>query len=126
NAPEEWIPLRPGEWFGEHGIELVTGTRVAAIDAAKRMVTCENGRSWQYDRLLIATGAEPVKLPIAGADGPRVHYLRTLDDSRRIIDAAKGGKRAVVVGASFIGLEVAASLRARGLEVHVVAPDEVP
>jgi NADPH-dependent 2,4-dienoyl-CoA reductase/sulfur reductase-like enzyme/nitrite reductase/ring-hydroxylating ferredoxin subunit len=126
NAPEEWIPLRGAEWFGEQGIELVLGTRVAAIDAQKRMVTCENGRSWQYDRLLLATGADPVKLPIAGADGPRVHYLRSLDDSRRIIEAAKAGKRAVVIGASFIGLEVAASLRARSLEVHVVAPEQMP
>jgi NADPH-dependent 2,4-dienoyl-CoA reductase/sulfur reductase-like enzyme/nitrite reductase/ring-hydroxylating ferredoxin subunit len=125
-APEEWIPLRGREWFAEHGIELVVSTRVAAIDAKKRTVTCDNGRSWEYDRLLLATGAEPVKLTIAGGELPRVHYLRSLDDSRKIIDAAKQAKAAVVVGASFIGLEVAASLRARNLEVHVVAPDEVP
>ncbi|MCA1663182.1 MAG: FAD-dependent oxidoreductase, partial [Myxococcales bacterium] len=124
--PEEWIPLRPAEWFAQERIELVTGTRVVAIDAKERRVTAENGRSWQYDRLLLATGAEPIKLGIGGAELPRVHYLRTLDDSRGIIAAAKSGGRAVVIGASFIGLEVAASLRARKIEVHVVAPDEVP
>jgi len=126
SAPEEWIPLRPTEWFAEHGIELVTGARVVAIDAQKRTVTAENGRSWEYDRLLLATGAEPKKLGIGGAESPRVHYLRTLDDSRQLIAAAKNGGRAVVIGASFIGLEVAASLRARQIEVHVVAHDEVP
>ena len=126
NAPEEWIPLRSGEWFAEKGIELQLGARVAAIDAKKRVVTCENGRSFDYDKLLLATGAEPVKLPIGGAELSRVHYLRTLDDSRQIIAAANNGKRAVVIGTSFIGLEVAASLRARQIEVHVVAPDAVP
>jgi apoptosis-inducing factor 3 len=126
SAPEEWIPLRPDVWFAEHGIELMLGARVVAIDPQKRSVTVENGRSWEYDRLLLATGAEPIKLGIGGAESPRVHYLRSLDDSRQIVAAAKDAKRAVVVGASFIGLEVAASLRARGLEVHVVAPDEVP
>ena len=130
NAPEEWIPLRPSEWFAEQGIELQLGARVAAIDPKKRTVTCENGRSYEYDRLLLATGAEPIKLTIGGAELPRVHYLRTLDDSRQIIAAAKAsrsaGSRVVVIGTSFIGLEVAASLRARELEVHVVAPDKVP
>ncbi|HWE26721.1 MAG TPA: FAD-dependent oxidoreductase [Polyangia bacterium] len=126
NAPEEWMPLRPAEWFAEHGIELMLGARVVAIDPKARTVTVESGRSWQYDRLLLATGAEPNKLGIGGAELARVHYLRTLDDSRQIIAAAKNGTRAVVVGTSFIGLEVAASLRARQIEVHVVAPDELP
>jgi NADPH-dependent 2,4-dienoyl-CoA reductase/sulfur reductase-like enzyme/nitrite reductase/ring-hydroxylating ferredoxin subunit len=125
-APEEWMPLRPSEWFAEHGIELAVGARVASIDVGKRSVLVENGRSYDFDRLLVATGAEPIKLTVDGAGAAHVHYLRTLADSRAIIARAESGGRAVVVGSSFIGLEVAASLRTRGVEVHVVAPEAVP
>ena len=126
NAPEEWIPLRPPEFYDEHRIELVRNADVESVDAQARSVKLSNGESKSFDRLLLATGAEPVKLPIPGNDLPHVHYLRTLRDSRAIIAAAEKSKRAVVIGASFIGLEVAASLRARGLSVDVVAPEKIP
>jgi apoptosis-inducing factor 3 len=87
-------------------------------------VQLDDGGSLEYDALLLATGAEPVRLPLG--EGARVHYLRTLGDSRAIIRAAEGARTVAVIGASFIGLEVAASLRARGLDVTVVAPDALP
>jgi NADPH-dependent 2,4-dienoyl-CoA reductase/sulfur reductase-like enzyme/nitrite reductase/ring-hydroxylating ferredoxin subunit len=126
NAPEEWIPLRPPEFYQSHRIDLQLKARVTAIDAQARAVTLEDGRQLSYGALLLATGAEPVRLPTPGADQPHVHTLRSLADSRAIIAAAEKAKAAVVIGASFIGLEVAASLRARDLEVHVVAPEDVP
>jgi NADPH-dependent 2,4-dienoyl-CoA reductase/sulfur reductase-like enzyme len=99
---------------------------VVSIDVQKREVTLASGRSHHWDKLLLATGAEPIKLAVDGADKPHVHYLRTLADSRAIIAKTSTAKKVVVIGASFIGLEVAASLRARDLEVHVVAPDDLP
>ena len=126
NAPEEWIPLRPAGFHAEHDIELVHDAHVSALDLPKREVQLTSGASYRFDRLLLATGAEPIRLPIPGADRSHVHYLRSLADSRAIIANAQTAKRAVVIGASFIGLEVAASLRTRGLDVHVVAPEQLP
>jgi NADPH-dependent 2,4-dienoyl-CoA reductase/sulfur reductase-like enzyme/nitrite reductase/ring-hydroxylating ferredoxin subunit len=125
-APEEWIPLRPPEFYVENRIDLLLSTEATAIDVAGRKVSLADGRQLPFDKLLIATGAEPVRLQIPGADLPHVRVLRSLADSRAIIERAKAAKRAVVVGASFIGLEVAASLRHRGIEVHVVAPEARP
>jgi NADPH-dependent 2,4-dienoyl-CoA reductase/sulfur reductase-like enzyme/nitrite reductase/ring-hydroxylating ferredoxin subunit len=126
NAPEEWIPLRPDEFYAQHEIELIRGVTVSSIDASARSVALSNGESRSFDKMLLATGAEPVRLQMPGGDLPHVHYLRSLSDSRSIIAAANDAKNAVVIGASFIGLEVAASLRARGLSVNVVAPEKVP
>jgi NADPH-dependent 2,4-dienoyl-CoA reductase/sulfur reductase-like enzyme/nitrite reductase/ring-hydroxylating ferredoxin subunit len=126
NAPEEWVPLRPPSFYEENGIELRTKANVTRIDPRAREVELADGGRQRYDRLLLATGAEPVRLSIPGADQPHVHTLRSLADSRAIIDQAAKARRAVVLGASFIGLEVAASLVARKIEVHVVAPDKVP
>lgn len=124
SAPDEWIPLHPDSWYDENEITLHTGTEVKQIELAARRVRLADGRTIPYDTLLIATGASPIRLPL-GDDAP-VHYLRTLDDSNAIIRRAGESKRAVILGASFIGLEVAASLRARELEVTVVAPESQP
>jgi apoptosis-inducing factor 3 len=100
--------------------------RAMAIDRAGRHLQLEDGSRYSYDMLLLATGADPVRLPVPGSDLPHVHYLRSLGDSRAIIQQALAAQSAVVIGASFIGLEVAASLRARKLEVHIVAPEAIP
>ena len=126
NAPEEWIPLRSADFYREQKIDALTKTSVTAIDPKKKQVTLSDGRSLDYGALLLATGAIPVRLDIPGADLPHVCYLRTLTDSRRIIEKAKNAKRAVVIGSSFIGLEVAASLRQRKIEVAVVGKDPQP
>jgi NADPH-dependent 2,4-dienoyl-CoA reductase/sulfur reductase-like enzyme/nitrite reductase/ring-hydroxylating ferredoxin subunit len=125
-APEEWIPLRPPEFYTSHQITLVLGARATQLDVASRRVVMADGTSHEYEALLLATGAEPIRLEVPGAELPHVRYLRTLDDSRAIIGALPAAKRAVVLGSGFIGLEAAASLRKRGLEVHVVSPDSRP
>jgi NADPH-dependent 2,4-dienoyl-CoA reductase/sulfur reductase-like enzyme/nitrite reductase/ring-hydroxylating ferredoxin subunit len=125
-APEEWIPLRSEDFYREQKIDTFTNTSATAIDPQKKRITLSDGRSLGYGALLLATGAEPVRLAIPGDDLPHVCYLRTLADSRRIIDKAKSAKHAVVIGASFIGLEVAWSLRERKLEVAVVGKGSLP
>jgi NADPH-dependent 2,4-dienoyl-CoA reductase/sulfur reductase-like enzyme/nitrite reductase/ring-hydroxylating ferredoxin subunit len=126
SAPEDWLPLRPDSFYADAGIELRLESDVTSIDSKARKITVAGGGTIPYDRLLLATGAEPVRLPIPGADQPHVHTLRSLADCRAIIAAASGARRAIVIGASFIGLETAAALRARNIEVHVVAPEQRP
>jgi NADPH-dependent 2,4-dienoyl-CoA reductase/sulfur reductase-like enzyme/nitrite reductase/ring-hydroxylating ferredoxin subunit len=125
-APEEWIPLRPPEFYAENAIELRLGTTVTSLDIAGRHVGLGGGEALGFDKLLLATGAEPIRLQLPGAELPQVRTLRSLADSRELIARARKGSRAVIVGASFIGLEVAAALRHREVEVHVVAPEARP
>ena len=126
SAPEEWVPLRPDSYYAENGIDLRLRTPIGAIDPRAREVVLADGGTLAYDRLLLATGAEAIRLELPGAAPSDVFTLRSLADSRAIIARAEGSRRVVVIGASFIGLEVAASLRTRGLEVHVVAPEARP
>lgn len=125
-APEEWIPLKTAKFYAEAAIDLRLATTAAALDLAGRRVLLASGEPLPYTKLLIATGARPVPLRIPGADLPHVRTLRSLADCRDIIGRITPGCRAVIVGASFIGLEGAAALRQRGVEVHVVAPEEQP
>ncbi len=117
HAPEEWLPLRPDSFYADNGVDLRLNAEATGVDVRAREIALTDGGTVAYDALLLATGAEPVRLPLPGSDQPHVYTLRTLADCRAIIERAKTARRAVVLGASFIGLEVAASLRARGIEV---------
>jgi len=125
-APEEWVPLRGDDWYAENGIELRLGVKIGAVKPRDHEVALADGGTLAYDRLLLATGAEPIRLAIPGAAPSDVLTLRSLADCRAIIARANNARRVLVIGASFIGLEVAAALRTRGLEVHVVAPEARP
>ena len=125
-AEEDWIPLQGPEFYAEHDIDLRLGCEVTAIDAAARRVHLGTGDHLDYGALLVATGAEPRRLPLPGFDRPNVFALRSQADARAIIAASANARSVAFIGAGFIGMEAAGALRSRGLEVHVVAPDEVP
>src|SRR5262245_54018429 len=107
-APEEWVPLRSDDFYRDNGIELALGAAAVKLDAQQSKLTLQGGREMSFDRLLLATGAAPVRLQIAGAEPDRVFYLRSVADCRAIIARAGSAKRVVILGSSFIALEVAA------------------
>jgi NADPH-dependent 2,4-dienoyl-CoA reductase/sulfur reductase-like enzyme/nitrite reductase/ring-hydroxylating ferredoxin subunit len=125
-APEEWTLLRTADFYQENDIDVRTNSYVTRLAARAHEIELADGACHPYGALLLATGAEPVRLNIPGAGRPHVHYLRTLEDSRAIIADAEAARSVVIIGASFIGLEVASSLRARDIEVHVVGPGTIP
>lgn len=128
-AQEEWVTLRSADFFRDNEIHFERAHGVTELDVRGRRARLDDGRDLPYDAMLLATGASPIRLPLPNSAHLPLFTLRTLADSRAIISAAQeagAGARVVVLGASFIGLEVAASLRARGLEVHVVAPETRP
>ena len=124
NAPEEWLALHPKDFYEAQHIQILSGVEAVSLDAKAKTVQLSDGSSREYGCLLIATGASPIRLDIPGGD--RILYLRTLRDCRAIIDSIAGARNAVIIGASFIALEVAASLVTRGLKVDVVAPEKIP
>jgi NADPH-dependent 2,4-dienoyl-CoA reductase/sulfur reductase-like enzyme/nitrite reductase/ring-hydroxylating ferredoxin subunit len=126
SAPEEWLPLRTDDWYSENRIDLRLSSEVTRIDAGKRTVHCVSGEDFPFDRLLIATGSEPHRLQAPGFDSDKVFTLRSIADARAIAAQAKPGARAVIIGASFIAMEVASALRAREVEVDVVSVEHVP
>lgn len=126
SADDESNLLRSEDFYREQEIDVRLNARVARIDVQKREIELADGSRAGFGALILATGADPVRLPVAGSDLPHVHYLRTLADSRAIVAAAQSATRALIIGASFIGLEVASSLRARGLAVDVVGREAIP
>jgi NADPH-dependent 2,4-dienoyl-CoA reductase/sulfur reductase-like enzyme/nitrite reductase/ring-hydroxylating ferredoxin subunit len=126
HAEPEWMPLRPDEFYAEHNVEVRRGQEAVRVDAAEKTITFRDGETLGYDALLVATGGAPRSLNVPGSDLKNVFTLRGFDDADAIIGAARASSRAVVIGASFIGMEAAASLRERNLAVTVVAPDKVP
>lgn len=125
-APEDWIPLQGPGFYADRGIDLRLQCDVVAIQPGTHHVVTAAGERVGYDRLLVATGAEPRVLPVPGFDLPNVFALRSLSDARAIVAACGNAKTVALVGAGFIGMEAAAALRARGLAVHVIAPDAIP
>ncbi len=125
SAPEQWVFLRTADALAAIDVTVVAGP-VTSLDTQSRRARLGNGNELAWDALLLATGAEPIRLPIEGNTRPHVHTLRTLADSRAIASAVTPGAPVAIIGASFIGLEVAASLRARGAAVTVIGPEAVP
>jgi 3-phenylpropionate/trans-cinnamate dioxygenase ferredoxin reductase subunit len=125
-AQDDWLPLWPPDLYAAHRVDLVLGKRAERIEPPERTVVFDDGSRREFGALLIATGAEPIPLQIPGANTTGVFYLRTFEDSRRIVERAKSATHVAVLGASFIGLEVAAALRTRGVGVTVIAPDSRP
>ena len=126
HAEPEWMPLRPDEFFKDHDIQLVLNKEVTSVDARSKTITFDTDETMEYDALLVATGGAPVRLNIPGSDLKNVCLLRSFADADSIIETASRSRRVVVVGASFIGMEAAYSLRERGLEVTVIAPSQEP
>ncbi len=118
--PEERLYFKPAAWYADQGCELFLGAPVTAIDRARRCVHLEAHGEAAYDALILATGSRPRRLPLPGADLDGVHEIRTLMDIERLQPAMIAGRRMVIVGAGYIGLEVAAVARQMGLEVTVV------
>jgi NADPH-dependent 2,4-dienoyl-CoA reductase/sulfur reductase-like enzyme len=125
-AGEDWLPLRGPKFYSAQGIELLTGRTVVSMDTQKKTVTLQGGETMVFDAALLATGGTPRKLAVPGADGAGCFVLRTAADARAILAAASQWKSVVLIGAGFIGLELAGSLRDRGLEVTLVAREAVP
>lgn len=126
DAPEKYLPLRPNAFYEKLGIEVRTGAVVTEVHPEKRHAVTADGTAHEGDMILLATGGVPRRLDLPGADLDHVFTLRSHADATAIVNAADGAKRAAVLGASFIGMEVAAQLRQRGLEVTVIEPRTYP
>ena len=125
-VPFEKARVRAPDFYAQHGIEIRLGTRATRVDPSARLVELDNGRSVPYDALLVATGGRNRRVAIPGGDLPGIYRLRTVQDADRIRSEMVPGRRVVVVGMGFIGSEVAASLRQKGLDVVAIDPGKTP
>jgi 3-phenylpropionate/trans-cinnamate dioxygenase ferredoxin reductase subunit len=125
DSTEEDLPIERESWLSEHEVSLISG-RAVALDADAHTVLLSGGRELEYRRCVLATGAEPTRLPVQGADDPAVRVLRTLDHLRELQQRLGRGESAVVIGSGFIGCEIAASLRMRGHSVELVSDETAP
>jgi len=125
-SEREAIFVHPSEWYAEHDVELRLKTRVESLDRGKHEAVLVGGERLGYDALLLATGAEPRRLKLTGADLDGVHYLRRVQDSERLREGFGKSSRVVVVGGGWIGLETAAAARAAGIEVTVLERGPLP
>ncbi|WP_181723917.1 NAD(P)/FAD-dependent oxidoreductase [Nocardia gipuzkoensis] len=116
----------PAQWYRDHHIDVRLGTTVTGLDPAAKTITLPDGSTLSYDKLALATGSTPRTLPVPGADAPNVYTLRTIEDSDTLIELFGSARRIVIIGAGWIGLEVAAAARAAGVEVTIVERGDLP
>jgi 3-phenylpropionate/trans-cinnamate dioxygenase ferredoxin reductase component len=124
-SSEDELPIEDEAWLVEHDVRLVSG-RAVALEPGDRSVSLSGGRELRYGSCVLATGAEPTRLPVPGADHPAVRVVRTLDHVRELTARLRAGEPVVVIGSGFIGCEIAASLRRRGHEVTLVSDESEP
>ena len=125
-AERDIIYVHPPGWYAEHNVELLLGNRAVTLDRMDRTVTLADGTALRYDKLLITTGSTPRRLTVPGADDPRVHYLRSVDDSDALKQMLQSADRVAVIGAGWIGLEVTAAARLAGVNATVMESLELP
>jgi len=123
--PRDELPIEDTRWFEENGIELRLMTTVMALDRGRGVVVTESGEV-PYDACVLATGSEPIRIPVPGADDPEILVMRTIENSERLKSRVGEGSRAIVVGSGFIGCEAAASLSLRGAKVTLVSLESSP
>lgn len=121
---EEAIRISPQDFYRDHGIQLRLGVEVVSVNAARKRLHLKSGEEIGFEKLIIATGARPRRLNVPGAGLGKVHYLRSLEDSKSIRQSSEGVKQAVVIGGGFIGMEVAAVLAQKGIEVTMVLNED--
>jgi NADPH-dependent 2,4-dienoyl-CoA reductase/sulfur reductase-like enzyme len=125
-SSREDLPIESEDWYEETGVDLKPLTTVAGLDRERQFMTTNEGEELRYDACVLATGSEPIRLPIPGGDDPEILTMRTVENSTRLQERVGRGDRAIVVGSGFIGCEAAASLSLRGAEVTLISLEESP